>query len=92
MVAMDDHELRAFQDAGPVGLLLAINRRVHEMLRRVLSAPPGSRAASKQEYAFSSILRPVDVVGKTSGIRGKNCASSRWRRIRANGHNDALPT
>jgi hypothetical protein len=35
-VAMDDHELRAVQHAGPAGLLLAIIRRVHENLRRVL--------------------------------------------------------
>ena len=86
-VAMNDHELRAIQDARPAGLLLAINRRVHENLRRVRSAPPGSRAASKQECAFSSILCPFDVVGKTSAVRGKNCVPV--HRIRGNGHNDA---
>jgi len=72
---MDDHELRAVQDARPAGLLLAINRRVHENLRRVLFSTAGVSGSVKQECAFSSILRPLHVVGKTSAVRGKNYVS-----------------
>ena len=32
-VATDDNELGALQDAGPVGLLLSIDGRIHETLR-----------------------------------------------------------
>jgi len=72
ITAMDDHELRAVKDARPAGLLLAINRRVHENLRRVLLSTTGVSGSVKRVCAFSSILRPFDVVGKTSAVRGKN--------------------